>query len=245
MRDFLRGAAYIAKGCREFYGDKKAWKYAAIPLSIIFLFYIFVFWAIIHFSGKGADFINAWLSGLPAWLSWFYSLVSGLSYFLGIIIAVILLATTVCIFYEMFGGLFFDSLVEYYEQKKFAVIHHNISLTGNIRYCLESLFFGIHISFFSFFSFIIGFFFPIVGQLLFIAVMGYYTGISYMICSANNSGFSLARLRTVAKKKTEIILGFGITAYILFLIPFATLIIFPGIVLGGTNLFNEELKEHI
>ena len=245
MKDFLRGVAYIPKGCREFYGDKKAWKYAAIPLSIIVLFYLSAFWMIIHYSGKCADGINTWLSGLPSWLSWFYSFVSGFSYFLGVIVALVLLGTTICVFYEMFGSLFFDSLVEYYERKKFAIIPRNLSITKNIKYGFESLFFGIHISVFSLLSFVIGVFFPFVGQLLFIIIMGYYTGISYMICSANNSGFSLSKLRVVAKGKTEIILGFGMTAYVLLLIPFATIIIFPGLVLGGASLFNNEFKDPV
>ncbi len=245
MKDFLRGVGYISKGCREFYNDKKAWRYAAIPLSIIFLFYVAAFWIIIHFSGKCADGINGWLAGLPTWLSWFHSLINGLSYFLGIITAVLLLGTTICIFYEMFGALFFDSLVEYYEKKRFAIVPHNLSITRNVKYGIESLFFGIHISVFSFLSFIIGIFFPVVGQLVFIVVMGYYTGISYMVCSANNGGFSLAKLRATAKNKTAVILGFGIAAYLLLLIPFATIIIFPGLVLGGANLFNNEFKDCI
>ena len=243
MKDFLRGFTYVLMGCREFYGDKRAWKYAAIPLSVIFIFYLLAFWGIFHVSGECADTINTWLSGLPSWLLWLHSLINGLSYFFGVIISLVLLGTTVCIFYEIFGGLFFDSLVEYYERKNFAIVPRGFSIKSNVKYCFDSLFFGLHISIFSLLVFIIGFLFPVVGQFLFITIMGYYTGISYMICSSCNSGLSIAKLRTVAKKKTEVILGFGITAYVLLLIPFATIVVFPGLVLGGANLFNRELKD--
>ena len=37
--------------------------------------------------------------------------------------------------------------------------------------------------------------------------------------------------------------GFGITAYLLMLIPFAALFLLPGLVIGGSELFNRELKQ--
>ena len=70
-------------------------------------------------------------------------------------------------------------------------------------------------------------------------------GITYLICSANNSGVSIPKIQSIVKKRIATILGFGVTAYVLLLIPFATIIILPGLVLGGSDLFNNELREGV
>ena len=98
--DFLKGASYVTAGCRAFCSDKKAWKYAAVPLCIIIFFYAAVFSAIIHGAGKAAEFINRILAGLPDWLLWLQSCVSFVSGLLGIVIALLLTGTTICTFYE-------------------------------------------------------------------------------------------------------------------------------------------------
>ena len=76
-----------------------------------------------------------------------------------------------------------------------------------------------------------------------VGIMGYYIAISYMICSANNRNVPISKLHTLAKKKGALTLGFGVTAYVLLLIPFSTIILLPGLVLGGAELFNDEFKE--
>ena len=70
-------------------------------------------------------------------------------------------------------------------------------------------------------------------------------GITYLVCSANNSGISIPKIRSIAKRRVATILGFGMTAYVLLLIPFATIILLPGLVLGGSDLFNNELREGV
>lgn len=245
LTEFLDGATYVTKGCRSFYKDRKAWRYAIVPIVIMAVLYALFFGIVLYFTGIWADHINEWLSGLPAWLSWITSAICGLSYVLSFAIAVLVLGTTICSFYEMFGGFFFDSLVEYYEQKKYGIVPGNHSVMDNVKICVDSILFGIRTSALFIFLLLLGLFFPIIGQILLIVFMGYYMGITYLICSANNSGVSIPKIQSIVKKRIATILGFGVTAYVLLLIPFATIIILPGLVLGGSDLFNNELREGV
>ena len=75
--------------------------------------------------------------------------------------------------------------------------------------------------------------------------MGYFFGLTYIICSANRNGTRIGQLKKAAGKRIFIILGFGVSAYFLLMIPLAAIIFLPGLVLGGSELFNRELKDHV
>ncbi len=245
VEDFLRGATYVSKGCRAFYNDKSAWKYAAWPIVIMSITYVLLFIGIIYFAQQGASSINDKLSGLPGWLAWLRSLVDVSSYILGIVLGLLILGTTCCTLFEIFGGLFFDSLVSYYEKKTYGIAPQEVPFLTTLKFCMDSLFFGIKTSLVFVFLLIASLFLPLVGQIILVLVMGYYICVSYMICSANNSGASLAKLRYSVRKKNHIVVGFGATAYILLLIPFASIVLLPGLVLGGTELFHDEIREQM
>jgi len=75
--------------------------------------------------------------------------------------------------------------------------------------------------------------------------MGYLFGLSYTVCSANRNGTTIGELKKAAGKRIFIILGFGVSAYFLLMIPLTAIIFLPGLVLGGAELFNRELKEYV
>jgi uncharacterized protein involved in cysteine biosynthesis len=135
--------------------------------------------------------------------------------------------------------------VEYYEQKKYGIAAHKLSLGETFKYSLESLVFGIRLCLCFTGLFFLGLFFPVIGQLLLIVLTGYFMGISYMICPAINSNASIKQLRKAANKKLAATLGFGLWSYLLLLIPFSTLFLLPGLVLGGSDLYNSQLKEEV
>ena len=242
---FLRGSRYVFSGCRAFYGDKKAWKYAVLPLAVMTGVYVFLFWAVLHFSRLGAEALNQSLAGLPEWLRWLTSLVSGLSSVLGVLFALLVMGTTVSTLYEMFGGLFFDPLIEYYERKQFGVSPCRRSFGCNLKYCFDSLFFGIRTAFLFIFLFVLSLIFPFAGQIVLALSMGYCAGLAYMLTPANIRGLTLADMRARVGGRRSCILGFGLTAYLLLLIPFFTLILLPGLVLGGAELLNRELADRL
>ena len=239
---FLRGSRYAFSGCRAFYRDRKAWKYATLPLAAMTGLYVLLFCLILRFFRRGAETLNRSLDGLPDWLRWLTSLVSGLSSVLGVLSALFLVGTTVCALYEVFGGLFFDPLIEYYEEKNYGVSPRRQSPGRISRYCLDALFFGVKTSLLFVFLFALGFFFPVAGQILLAGSMGYCAGIAYALTPANTLGLTLADLRSRVRGRRSAVLGFGLTVYLLHLIPFAMLLLLPGLVLGGADLVNRELR---
>jgi len=243
ISDLLRGSGYVFSGCRAFYGDRRAWKYAVLPLAVMTGVYVLLFRVILHFSRRGAEALNQELAGLPAQLQWLTSFVSGLSSFLGLLFALLVMGTTVSTLYEMFGGFFFDPLIEYHRRKRYGLPPCGQSLRRGLKYCLDSLLFGIRTSLLFLFLFVLSLFFPVAGQLVLAGVMGYCAGIAYMLTPANLSGLTLADMRARIGGRRSVVLGFGLTAYLLLLIPFATLFLLPGLVLGGADLADRELAE--
>ena len=240
---FLRGSRYVFSGCRAFYGDRRAWKYAVLPLALMTGVYAFLFWAVLHLSRRGAEMLNRGLAELPGWLRWLPSFVSGLSSILGVLFALLVMGLTVSTLYEMFGGFFFDPLIEYHEEKQYGFSPVRQSLGRNLKYCLDSLFFAVKTSVLFLCLFILGLIFPLAGQLILAAVMGYCVGIAYMLTPANTRGLALADMRARVAGRRSVVLGFGLTAYLLLLIPFSTLFLLPGLVLGGADLVNRELAD--
>lgn len=245
ITDYLKGMSYIGQGLRVFFHDKASWRYAFLPLSLLFFVYFFLFWGIIGLSHYFADKISQAMTSLPGWLSWLGNVISGLSYLAGTIAALLILGTTVCTVYEIFGGWFFDSLVDHYETRKYGPRQTKTTWTANLKYCVESILLGIQTAVVFCCLFFVSLFFPIFGQIVLVICMGHFLGLSYIFCPANRNGVTLAGLKKIAGKKTFVILGFGITCYLLLMVPFAALIILPGLVLGGAELFNHELKEHV
>ena len=115
----------------------------------------------------------------------------------------------------------------------------------SLKYSIESFLFGIRTALAFCGLFIISLFFPVIGQILLIICMGYFLGLSYIICSANRNGTTVGQLKKAAGKRIFVILGFGVSAYFLLMIPLAAIIVLPGLVLGGSELFNRELKEYV
>ena len=245
IADCMRGMSYIFRGTHVFFHDKESWRYALFPLSLLFAVYFFLFWGMIGLSQYLADKISQAMTSLPGWLSWLGNVLSGLSYLAGIIAALLILGTTVCTLYEIFGGLFFDSLVDHYETRKYGPRETKPTWSANLKYCIESILLGIQTAVVFCVLFFVSLFFPIFGQIVLVVCMGHFLGISYIFCSANRNGVTLAGLKKIAGKKTFVILGYGITSYLLLMIPFAVLIFLPGLVLGGSELFNKELKEYV
>lgn len=245
LKDYIKGMSYIIRGTHDFFHDKESWRYAFFPLILLFVVYFFLFWGIIGLSHWFADKISQAMAGLPGWLSWLGNVICGLSYLTGTIAALLILGMTVCTLYEIFGGLFFDSLVEHHESRKYGPRQEKPSWSANLKYCIESILLGIQTAIVFCGLFVISLIFPVFGQIVLVICMGHYLGLSYIFCSANRNGVTVGVLKKIAGKKTFVILGFGITCYLLLMVPFAALIFLPGLVLGGSELFNNELKEYV
>ena len=241
----MNGLSYSACGIRIFFHDRGLWKYALFPWCFLVIIYFITFRIIAGLTNSISEKITQLMADLPAWLSWLSSLVCGLSRFLGIVAGILILGMTVGTLYEMFGGFFFDSLVDHYETGKYGPRQVAITWKTSLKYSFESILFGIKTALAFCALFIISLFFPVIGQILLIIGMGYLFGLSYTVCSANRNGTTIGELKKAAGKRIFIILGFGVSAYFLLMIPLTAIIFLPGLVLGGAELFNRELKEYV
>ena len=242
IRDFLLGAAYIFKGWRAFYSDRKLWKFAVIPLAIMLIFYALAMWGLYALAGVAAEKLTALIGGLPAWAG---TLLNGGLMIFSILFFIFFLATSIGTFYEFFGGLFFDPLTQHYENWRFGIAPRKATIVESAKYAVSSLFWGMRVFVLFCLLFIASLFFPIAGEIVLIAVMGYCFGVSYMICSAQNNVVPISQLRRVCAQRRALVMGVGCTAYLLLLFPCAAIFLLPALVIGGSELFNEQLKNRI
>ena len=245
IRDFSLGVTYILKGGRAFYSDKKLWKFAVIPLGLLLIFYVLAICGVYSLSSFAAGKLTALTGQLPDWLAWVGSVLNSGVVIFSVLFFVFFLSTSIGTFYEFFGGLFFDSLTQYHEKKRFGITPRKLTFAENSKYALNSLFWGIRVAIIFCLFFSASLFFPVAGQLILIAAMGYCFGISYMICSAHNNFVSVKQLRMLCSQRRALVMGFGTAAYLLLSIPAAAIFFLPALVIGGSELFNEQLKNRI
>ena len=84
---------------------------------------------------------------------------------------------------------------------------------------------------------------PGAGVLLMALFIGYRQALSCLFASGFNRGLTLREIRRRAGTRKMLVLGFGVTVYLLFLIPFAAVFLIPGFAVSGTLLYNGEFAK--
>ena len=242
FRDFRIGAGYVFSGIRDFYRDGGAWRYALMPFVIMLPVYALVFWLALHLAGDAAAFLQEFFGQLPRWLAWIGGLLGALIRLLGFLVGCLVLGSSMSFFYQATGGLFFDALTGYYERRQFGIAPRRAGFAANGKYAWDSLCFGLAAAGVFLLLLLIGILLPVAGQVLTGAVMGYFMGVSCMIPSGFNNGLSVAEVKKLAGERSAVTLGFGVTAYLLLMIPFAAVLLLPGFVLGGSRMFHLEIR---
>ena len=118
FKDLLWGASCAFRGLYVFFSRPRLWPYAVPPLLCVLLLYAVILYAVF---GWGAPWLREWVHGFsfPGWLNWLRTVLDWcLSLFLWTAVPLLLL---VCLgsFYEMFGGMLFDLLVDAFEKDAF------------------------------------------------------------------------------------------------------------------------------
>jgi uncharacterized protein involved in cysteine biosynthesis len=91
---------------------------------------------------------------------------------------------------------------------------------------------------------ILSIFFPLAGQIILFWIMAEAMGLAVLSCPAFNHHVPMTLL--VKKSLANwTVRGFALMAYALIIIPFGALFFLPGIFIGGTELFNIELKSEL
>ena len=241
--DFWAGAVCTVRGCRLFYTDFRAWKYVLLPWTLLIGAYLLLFRVAFVFTDRFADWAGREFAELPKYLAWLSVPCQWSIWLLATVGALILLVLTVSAFYAMLGGIFFDALAAYRLRTGYDRETEPFAWRRTFRLMLDSCRFGLETLIVGGAVFVLSFFLPVVGPILLAAVFGYYLAISLLLAAANCRGMRLAELRARARANRAAVLGFGVAAYCLLLIPFAMLFLLPGFVLGGAELFALKLDE--
>ena len=235
--DFMAGAACVVRGCGAFYGDRQAWKYVLLPWGVMIAAYAVFFRAAFVLTDRLTAAMDAFFAGLPSYLAWLGTVCGGLTWLFAGLLALMLPAVTISAFYAAVGGIFFDALAGHRLRTGSGLETMPFAWGRTIRFMWSSFLFALETAVVGGAVFLLSFFLPVVGPVLLAAVFGAYLALSLMIGAANCRGMTLRELRRGAREHRFAVLGFGVTAYLLLLIPFSMLVLLPGLVMGATDLF--------
>ena len=226
LDDLIFGAECAVRGIKVFFSRPRLWPYALPPLVVVLLLYAGILAALIFWGAPG---LREWAAGLsfPGWLAWLQTALDWcLKFFFWIVIPLVLfyfLGT----FYEMFGNMMFDILVDAFEKEAYpehpgADQSYGRVLSLTAGYILLTI--GSYLVFF------LLCWIPVVGFLF----RGAICGRSYLHDSAIRQGFHVSVLRKQVAKNRMSVLGFGIVARFAEAVPF----LIPGLVIGGSILYH-------
>lgn len=236
LDDLLRGGGRAGQGIGAFYRDWALWRFALAPLGLLILLYGGMCWAALAGGAALAEYLQNFCAHLPGFLQWLSGVIRWtvlVTAFAGILL---LIAFTVSTLYELLGGLFFDGLIAEFERRKFHTVLPEKNAAFTLRFLLDSCLYSLGTLFWMIATALAGLFFPVVGQLAAIVLVGYRFGVVYVAAAGFNYHWSLAQTRCWCAGHMALTVGFGVIIYLILLIPPAVVFCLPGFVLGGVLL---------
>lgn len=237
MRNFFRGAACVFEGIALFYKDKSLWKFTIAPWLVLLTVYTGVVWSIFYFSNILSLFLTSRMENYPAFLR---TLLEGSLTLAATLLAGVIILTTLSTLFEIFGGLFFDRLIEAFEKKYFHTSLPEVPYMTQFRFTLEAAWYGIKSTVLFLILLVSGLFIPAAGQMLLIVVMGKRMGYALLFTPGFLRGRNIAETRQLFRKSSFETAGFGMTVYLLQLIPLLLPLTLPGMILGAVILYNRS-----
>ena len=236
MADLTYGAQCAIRGIRVFFARPRLWPYALPPLLCVLVVYAGIFATVFCWL---VPCLRGWVDGisLPGWLAWLQTVMKwSVSFFFWAAILLILFFCTGA-FYEMFGNMLFDILVDRFEKEAYPE-HPGANQTYGRVLRLTSGFIALTIwSNLIKIPLLILPLIPFVGKIVFCLYCSGVCGRSYFHDSAIRQGFHVSVLKRQVAKNRIAVLGFGIVAFFLESIPF----LMPGLVVGGSILYHTRL----
>jgi CysZ protein len=246
IKDFGTGLGFLAKGFRIVLGTPRLLARGALPALISLLLLIGGLVALVVWI----DDITAWVTPFADdWSQWWRGLIriaAGISV-VGAAIAVgMLLFTGLTI---AIGAPFYESIAEEVEDQLGGVPEAEqagwarsaaAGIGDSLRLVLFSLLVAIPLFFAGFI--------PVLGQtvvpILAICVSAWLLGMELTGIPFSRRGMDLKARRRVLRKRRSMVLGLALPAYLLFLVPFAVLIVMPAAMAGGTLLAHRALQDN-
>lgn len=240
MKSFFHGAGLALKGVVFFYRERSLWKHAIGPWSLLAGVYGLIIWLILHLTNKLAAFLNTQLADSPEFLR---LLLSGSLTFIALLISSVLVLTTLSTFFEIFGSLFFDRMLEDVNERYYNIPPEKVPLKKQLLLICQGAGYGVKTTLLFLFLVIISLFLPFAGQLLLITLIGIRMGYSFIFAPGFLKGETITETTSNFRSRRLEVAGFGICAYLLQLLPFSMPITLPGIMIGALMLYNDKEPE--
>ncbi len=238
--DFFNGLLYVFRGLRFFYRTPALWKYSLVPFLFLLLFYLLLFYLAYRFAVPYLVNLLPNPEHLPGILRVPLVLLRALAAFSCCIAVLLISLATLTTGYELAGSLFFDAMTVRIERLRY---HHEalpLPFRKNLACAFQSASFSIGTLCLSLLLLPAALLIPVIGVLPMLLVVGYRQALTCLFSSGFSHGLSLPEIRERAGKRKMLMTGFGVTIYLLYLIPFAGIVLLPGFTAAGALLYNEE-----
>lgn len=236
-KDFFAGFECAVQGIKIFFRDRTLWKYAAFPMLIVLLCYALIACAAVVFTDWAMNVMADKLAALPGFLQWLIQMFCGVGWLVMAGLLLVLAVYSITTLYEIFGGLFFDAMVEKYEAKYNGFQAPAKGVGFNLLFMWESMIYSVNTLIIMIIASLVAALIPVVGHIFMVWVMGVRFASAYGAVAGFNRSFTFRKTVALMKKFPAECAGFGISAYLLTLIPGGILIFLPGLVIGGVLLF--------
>ncbi len=238
-KSFIRGVGFAVAGVRIFYRDRSLWKYAVFAMGAVVLFY----GALIAAAVAGGRVLVEYLThhirtGGPGGLQWLADLVGGMAVFVVICLAALFIVYTVSSLYEVFGGIFFDALMENFEKKYYGFVAPRRSPGFCLRFVLGSMLFSINTLWLMLLMWVLSLILPVIGHIIMVAVVGSRFAAAYCAVAGYDHGLYLSETVAIMRQAPAESLGFGVISYLLSLVPGGIVFTLPGLIIGGAELLH-------
>lgn len=235
MKDFFRGACCAIDGIKYFYNDRSLWKHTIGPWLTLLAAYTGITWVIFRLAGTLASCLTARMDNCPAYLK---TLLEGSLTLVATLLAALIVLTTLSTLFEIFGGVFFDRLIEEFEKKYYNTTFSRVPFSNQLLFTLQAAWFGFKTALLFLILLLLSFFLPFAGQLLLVLFVGIRMAYSLLFAPGFLRGQGIEETKEILSRRKMELLGFGVAVYLLQLIPLMLPLTLPGMILGAVMLYN-------
>jgi CysZ protein len=246
-RDFSIGASSLLSGFKLFLTKPRYWHYVVWPLLFSIILYILCFWLYFAYAHP---FLLSFLPEPAEYSQWWSWAIYPLRWLVNISIVlfgIMITLLTITMLYSTLAAPFFDRMTLNMEKDCFAFnppelkgkeafLYFGSSILNAFILNLQTLFWAIIL-------FPLSFLIPYIGTIIYILVVSYFLGLSFLQYSAEHRIMNRADLKQTLNGNRLKVLGFGTAAYFLLYIPLLAIPLLPIAVAGGVVLFNKELDK--
>lgn len=236
-QSFAQGVNYVFKGIGRFYSRPKLWLYALVPFIIVMTLYTLLFaWLFYDIM----PWVTSYADNAQGFRGWFLTASGFLLKFITGIIFILAAALFASSLFEMTGAMFFAYMVRAFEKTEYPQTPHQYpDFSQDILNTINCIIFSSLTAIIFILLSIIGIFIPLIPFLLSVVFIGYRYSISYCSESSFNRGRTIWNSHNYFEDK-GILYGFGSMVFLILMIPFISIFLIPGFVVGGAMMINEK-----